>query len=309
MQQGGRSRPQSGFMNKQEIAMRSIQKILVVIPPLQDSLALQRGQQLALTLGAELHLLVCDQQMERRELLDQQLASLHRLGLRAHGEQARVTAHQVCDAILAACHAQNCDLLIKQHQPEELLGKLFSSPDDRQLIRQSPVPLLLVQNPRPWAGGTVLAAMDVEHQDAAHLALQGNVMDHANELCQLFGARLHVVSAYDPALLQADPSAPIDQASASHCHDQCQWFQNEYELPEQQLHIGEGPAKALIPRIALQLEAAVTVLGTVARHGLSGLLIGNTAEAVLDRLNSDMLILKPHTADAQQTEFAGHRAA
>lgn len=289
--------------------MRSIQKILLAIPPHQDSLALQRGQQLALTLGAELHLLVCDQQQDRREFLDQQLASLHRLGLRAHGEQTRVAAKQACNAILAACHAQSCDLVIKQHQPDALLSKLFSPPDDWQLVRQSPAPVLLVRSRRPWAGGNVLAAMDVEHQDAAHLALQGNVMDHASELCQRFGARLHVVSAYDPALLQADPSAPIDLAGASHCHDQCQWFQNEYELPEQQLHIGEGPAKALIPRIARQLEAALIVLGTVARHGLSGVLIGNTAEAVLDRLDSDVLVLKPHTADAQQAEPVGHRAA
>ncbi|MNN81792.1 Universal stress protein E [compost metagenome] len=45
--------------------------------------------------------------------------------------------------------------------------------------------------------------------------------------------------------------------------------------------------------MALQLDAAVTVIGSVARSGLSGALIGNTAEVVLDTLQSDVLVLKP----------------
>ncbi|MNP74861.1 Universal stress protein E [compost metagenome] len=35
------------------------------------------------------------------------------------------------------------------------------------------------------------------------------------------------------------------------------------------------------------------VIGTVARSGLSGALIGNTAEVVLDKVESDVLVLKP----------------
>lgn len=49
----------------------------------------------------------------------------------------------------------------------------------------------------------------------------------------------------------------------------------------------------LIPKVAHQLNAAVTVIGTVARTGLAGALMGNTAEVVLDSLESDVLVLKP----------------
>ena len=49
----------------------------------------------------------------------------------------------------------------------------------------------------------------------------------------------------------------------------------------------------LIPYTAKRLNAALTILGTVARTGLSGVLIGNTAEVVLDALESDVLVLKP----------------
>lgn len=37
----------------------------------------------------------------------------------------------------------------------------------------------------------------------------------------------------------------------------------------------------------------MTVIGTVARTGISGALIGNTAEVVLDQLSGDVLVLKP----------------
>ncbi len=46
------------------------------------------------------------------------------------------------------------------------------------------------------------------------------------------------------------------------------------------------------------------MIGTVARTGLSGALIGNTAEVVLDTLESDVLVLKPDDIIAHLEELA-----
>jgi len=53
-----------------------------------------------------------------------------------------------------------------------------------------------------------------------------------------------------------------------------------------------GPAEFVINNIAKDLEAGVVVLGTVARTGMSGLFIGNTAEAVLEGSSTDVLVVK-----------------
>ncbi|TWC33565.1 nucleotide-binding universal stress UspA family protein [Pseudomonas sp. SJZ079] len=289
--------------------MRTIEKILVMlhVDPAED-LALARGKQLAQTLGAELQLLLCDPHEGHTQYLEGLLTTLRSEGFRVQGEQVKGQSHHACAAILAAHQRHACDLVIKQHHPDSTLTQLFTLPDDWQLSRELPTPLLLVKTPRAWAGNTVLAAMDVDHQDSEHQALQGHVIDYTAELCRLFQAELHVVSAYAaPAL--ADPTIHIDQAIAQHCHDQCQWFQHEYELAEHHLHIGEGPAKTLIPRIASDQGAVLTVLGTIGRSGLSGILVGNTAETVLERLNCDVLILKPHEMPAKRVEPRGHRAA
>jgi nucleotide-binding universal stress UspA family protein len=290
--------------------MRSIEKILVAIPAEPGSPALERGLQLAQKLGAHLYLLLCDPNDGSSGLLDQYLVGLLRAGVHARGEVARVAFARASSHVLEACRSQECDLVIKQHRPSGRLSQLLMTPDDWHLLRQVPTPLFLIRSSLTWEGGTILAGMDVEHQDEAHVALQGNVIEHANFLCGLFEADLHVVSAYSSTRLpQADPEQILGQVAARHCQEQCRWFMEEYELPEHRLHLGEGPARELIPRVAHEFEAALTVLGTVARQGVAGALVGNTAEAVLDRLEGDLLVLKPHAASLDDRVPSGHRAA
>jgi len=289
--------------------MRTIEKILVMLhaDPAED-LALARGKQLAQSLGAELQLLLCDPREEHAEYLDGLLTTLRGEGFRVQGEQVQGQPQHAYAAILAAHQLHACDLVIKQHYRSPLLSQLFRLADDWQLSRELPTPLLLVKTARPWTDSIVLAAMDIDHQDQEHRALQGNIIDYTADLCRLFHAELHVVCAYTAPPL-ADPDIHIEQAIAQHCHDQCQWFQREYALAERHLHIAEGPAKSLIPRVAREQGAALTVLGTVARRGLGGMLVGNTAETVLERLDSDVLILKPHELPAKRVEPSGQRAA
>ena len=49
----------------------------------------------------------------------------------------------------------------------------------------------------------------------------------------------------------------------------------------------------VIPRVAESLDAEMLVIGTIGRTGLSAAIIGNTAEHVIDRLDCDVLAIKP----------------
>ena len=59
------------------------------------------------------------------------------------------------------------------------------------------------------------------------------------------------------------------------------------------LHIIQGEAKTEIPALVKSLGAELVVMGTVARSGVPGLLIGNTAESILNQLECSVLALKP----------------
>ncbi len=49
----------------------------------------------------------------------------------------------------------------------------------------------------------------------------------------------------------------------------------------------------MIAPLAAELQADLVVMGTVARTGISGLIIGNTAETILNQLTCSVLAIKP----------------
>jgi nucleotide-binding universal stress UspA family protein len=190
--------------------------------------------------------------------------------------------------------AEGCGLVIKQHFPDNPLKKALLTPDDWKLLRYCPAPVLMVKTDKPWTGGTILAAVDVGNADGEHRTLHNSIVNYGYDIATLARANLHVISAHPaPMLSAADPTFQLKETIEARYRAECKSFQAEYDIAEERLHIAEGPADVLIPQVAHQLKAAVTVVGTVARTGLSGALIGNTAEVVLDALDCDVLVLKP----------------
>ena len=60
-----------------------------------------------------------------------------------------------------------------------------------------------------------------------------------------------------------------------------------------QLHLIKGDAKHIVPTIARELDVDLIVMGTVARTGIAGFFMGNTAESILTQLDCSVLTVKP----------------
>src|SRR5690606_40545258 len=105
----------------------------------------------------------------------------------------------------------------------------------------------------------------------------------------------------------SDLTFQLKETIEARYREACKQFQAEFDIPDEQLHIEEGPADALIPRVCHRTSAVVTVIGTVARSGFSGALMGNTAEVVLDALESDVLVLKPDDIITHLENLVSHR--
>lgn len=273
--------------------MQAIRRILVVIDPkLPENLALKRARLISSVSRSELHLLICDTRQDHGSYLADMQAELQSQGYQVSTQQAwHGNQHQT---IITVQQAEGCGLVIKQHIADNPLKRALLTPDDWKLMRYCPCPVLMVKTEAPWTGGNILAAVDVGNADIEHRTLHSSIINHGYQIAALAEGNLHVISAHPSAMLSAaDPAFQLKETIEARYRAACKQFQAEFDIADGQLHIEEGPADALIPRVCHQLQAVVTVIGTVARTGFSGALMGNTAEVVLDTLESDVLVLKP----------------
>ncbi|MBV7570672.1 universal stress protein [Pseudomonas sp. PDM27] len=285
--------------------MQAVRSILVVIDPEHsESLALKRAKLIAGVTQAQLHLLVCDPKHDHSAMLSVLKAALTEDGYSVTTEQA--WNHSLHQTIVEVQQAEGCGLVVKQHFPDSALKKALLTPEDWKLLRQCPSPVLLVKTAGSWKDKVILAAVDVGNTDLEHRHLHDTIINHGYDIATLAKARLHVISAHpSPMLSSADPTFQLSETIQARYREQCKSFQAEYDIDDEHLHIEEGPADVLIPFMVHKLQAAVTVIGTVARSGLSGALIGNTAEVVLDAVESDVLVLKPTEIEDHLEEIAG----
>jgi len=64
-------------------------------------------------------------------------------------------------------------------------------------------------------------------------------------------------------------------------------------VPALDLHVVKGPAQSVVPELARELAVDLVVMGTVARTGIDGFFMGNTAESILGELYCSVLTIKP----------------
>ena len=134
------------------------------------------------------------------------MLSLLKAGLQEDGYS--VTTEQAWndslhETIIDVQQAEGCGLVVKQHFADSPLKKALLTPADWKLMRYCPTPVLLVKTSRPWAGGVILAAIDVGNSDAEHQALHNAIIDHGFDIASLAKAQLHVISAHPSPMLSA----------------------------------------------------------------------------------------------------------
>ena len=69
--------------------------------------------------------------------------------------------------------------------------------------------------------------------------------------------------------------------------------QNTLEYIKPHTHLLKGWPRDEIPAFAKKVKADLVVMGTVARTGIPGFFMGNTAETILNKLDCSVLAIKP----------------
>jgi universal stress protein E len=206
-----------------------------------------------------------------------------------HEAIIRAAAHFGANLIVAADHAT------VHHLPWLLRYT------DWELLRASPVPVLLVKNPRPYRKPVILAALDPSHMFAKPAALDPEILRFSATLADALHGTVHAVHGYVPVAANLSPAVlskpgeleKVLVAAAVDAFDALAKVAKPLGIARARLHVlGRHPTDA-IEEVAAETGCQIVALGSISRSGVDRLLIGNTAEALIDRVPCDVLVVKP----------------
>lgn len=186
------------------------------------------------------------------------------------------------------------DLVIKTvHRTQSLIH----TPADWTLLRDCPAPLLLVSG-RKWAKKpAVLATLDLNRTDGAHERLNRKVLAAANQIATNYGGAVHCVYAIEVSRVLSDLDIINPRTAAkkekARIAQHLQSLIEPYGIPMSRVHLPTGKVGQCVNGIARKVKADLLVMGTTARRGVKGFVIGNSAERVLTKAPCDVLALKP----------------
>lgn len=252
---------------------------------------------------------------QRREL---QLHMLRRKIAEAGGGDvaAKVIAGNAHVEALREIVRGDCDLVVARAELAPGENRLFHG-EAMRLLRKCPCPVWLEREPADNPIKRILVAVDVSTTYEPEKVRENRTLNQRLlrlGLAQAIanGAELHLVHVWRDigdslvnTVLSSAPDVDIEHYNAE-LHDASRRELDDLvrrtgvsgsaealAFSQPRLHLLEGSPAVEIPAIAKRMHVDLVVMGTLARRGVAGFLMGNTAEAIIDRLSCSLLALKP----------------
>ena len=309
--------------------MRRIRRILVALkdPTARSLPGLGKAAQIARALDAELVLfqaidapLYLDagvvlaggvRHIERgtravaRVRLERQAARLRKLGVRV--SVSAEWDYPAYEAVVRAASRSGADLIVAERHAGRHLAAGILHLTDWELLRRAPQPVLLVKRGGRYRHPRVLAAVDPDNRYAKPARLDREILATGALLASALRGQLHAVHAYAPLPLTAYTRGTLSQEvladlqgrSARTAGAKLARLAGPAGISATRRHLIARHASDAIEEVAAETHSAIVVMGALARSGIKRLLIGNTAERVLDHLPCDLLVVKPVRLRAQ----------
>lgn len=312
--------------------MRPIRRILVTVkyPAAKPSPALGKAAQLARSLGASLELFHVlstatgadadgfdGRSAYQRNTREAALAQLETLArpLRKDALPVSVAAewdYPPFEAIIRRVQRARADLIVAEFHAGRHVAPALLQLTDWELLRNSPVPVLLVRKGGSYREPVVLAAVDPAHKFSKPAQLDAQILAAGQLVTAALDGELHAVHAFNAIPAGCVSSTYIGRSVVTQIEaEKVKTARRSFDavlrnsgLARSHRHLLDQRPMDAIERTAHRLRADIVVMGAVSRSGLKRLFIGNTAEALLDRLTCDVLIVKPRSVKTRVSTTA-----
>ena len=172
----------------------------------------------------------------------------------------------------------------------------------QRLLRKCPCPVWVI---RPTRARTqrVLAAVNPDPDEAD---LNRTILELASSMVERFGGELHLIHAwefYGEAMMRSSAfvrttSADLDRFILEERDTRARALTDlltatGLDDAAWKIHLEKGRPEDRVPQVVAKSRINLLVMGTLARTGVSGVLIGNTAERILDQVRCSVVAVKP----------------
>ncbi len=280
-----------GKTNEKAAMITKVSKIFCIIDPTTpEQRALKRAAAIAAESGAALHVYVCvpgqnnlpaeDRDDARAAEIARHEAWLREMvrPLQEQGVSVAIEVESDDDwrsAIAPAARRARADLIIKASYRRTAIQRRLLKTSDWTLLRNSDCPVMFVKTDRVEPLSQVLAAVNLAAEKPDHQALNDMVIEYSTMIAKATGSELHAVNAYPGSLNFIHPPDLAKRVGTE----------------RSRAHVGDAAPEALISEVAEKLAQPLVVIGSLARKGLGGAVVGNTAERILDAVDTDVIVL------------------
>ena len=204
------------------------------------------------------------------------------------------------------------DLIIKCADADSGLREILFSSTDKHLMRKCPCPVWILKPTERQRYVRILAAVDQDPEEPVKDILNRQILEMSTSMALAEYSEAHIVHAwemFDESLLTSHKwdfsEAEFEQMLEEEATGRRRWLQElvkNYGTPadtnstaplDLHLHVVKGPAQHVVSELARELAVDLVVMGTVARTGIDGFFMGNTAESILGQLDCSVLTIKP----------------
>lgn len=241
-------------------------------------------------------------QKERMDELEQAVGSIPKDG-------PQVTTKVLCGTpfveIIGEVLRNKHDLVIKTVQASNRRPAMLFGSTAMSLMRKCPCPVWAIKPSGPVRFDRILAAVNPVSSEDEKNDLNIRIMELAASLAESQGSEFHVIHAWRlrhektlrnrVTMAKEEVQRILDGVRKDHLI-RLDALIKKYgpKIPRDRIHFVKGEAADMIPEAASEHKIDLLVMGTLGRTGIPGMLIGNTAEKVLQEVDCSVLSVKAH---------------
>ncbi|MGB7346949.1 MAG: universal stress protein [Pirellulaceae bacterium] len=235
---------------------------------------------------------------EKQEKLDAMIAPLRDKGIDV---QAKVLSGKTSVEVIREVMRDDHDLVLRVNKGKESRRKGFFGNTGMRLLRKCPCAVWLIVLTRPQFQH-VLGCVDTTSEDKFDAELNDEVFELAKSISHHHGGTFSIAHAWSVLSesflknrMDHDDFVAMMKDHRDHAAKLFDRFllRHGSNIDAENVYLGKGDVSDVVSELIRRHSVDLVVMGTIARSGMSGIVMGNTAEKILDRMECSVLALKP----------------